>query len=172
MTQDKPTWEKTAFDLIEVLRQRSDDIHTKVGALILDNSNRVVSMGYNGLPKGVSPFAERLSRKNGEKYKWMVHAEQNAIQFANKNDLSDCTLYVSFLPCTGCAQSVIQSGIKKVVMDEDMYTLRKKSSGVNYEHERLTVFKMFEEAKVNIYLYNKTTDIKFVLTLDSSSQTL
>jgi dCMP deaminase len=96
-----------------VAMEFSKDPSTKVGAVICDEDNRVVSIGYNGFPKGIKDD-DRLQDRE-KKYPLIVHAEINAILFATKS-LKNCTLYTyPFLPCPRCAGPVIQSGINRVI---------------------------------------------------------
>ena len=91
----------------------SKDPSTRVGAVIVDPSNRLVSVGYNGFPKGVTDNERLLDRD--KKYDIIVHAEVNAILFSNRT-LKGCTMYTwPFQPCPRCAGLIIQSGIRRVV---------------------------------------------------------
>ena len=92
----------------------SKDPSTKVGAVIVDRRNAIVSLGYNGFPIGVKDSDERLNNRE-LKYKMVVHAEVNAMHFAERS-LYGCTLYTwPFMPCSVCAGQVIQREIKRVV---------------------------------------------------------
>ena len=107
-------WDNWLLGLSKYISTASKDPSTKVGAVIVDADRRVVSVGYNGLPRGVEDSDERLNNRD-IKYKMIIHAERNAILFAQKS-LKDCTLYVyPMMPCASCASMVIQSGIKRVV---------------------------------------------------------
>lgn len=91
----------------------SKDPSTKVGAVIVDDERRVVSLGYNGLPRGVHDSSAVLNNKE-LKLQIVKHAEENAIL----NSLlrpAGCTIYVTHHPCASCAGSIIQSGITRVV---------------------------------------------------------
>lgn len=111
--QDK--WHKRFLEIAEFISTWSKDPSTKVGAVIADRDNRIVSTGYNGFPKNVKDTKARYENRD-VKYKIILHAEENAIAYA-KRDLTDCTLYISGLPpCAHCASLIIQSGIKKVVV--------------------------------------------------------
>ena len=100
--------------MTSTVAQWSKDPSTKVGAVIVDDKNRVVSMGFNGFPRGTSDAEQRYGDRE-LKLKQIIHAEINAILFA-KQDLAGCTLYVTPLaPCAQCASVIIQSGITRVV---------------------------------------------------------
>lgn len=110
--QDK--WDKRYLGLAEHISEWSQDPSTKVGAVIVDKNNRPISFGFNGLPQGVEDTTERLENRE-IKYKMIIHAERNALLFANTN-LEGCTLYTwPMQPCAACAAMIIQSGIKRVV---------------------------------------------------------
>ncbi len=96
----------------------SKDDSTKVGAVITTAQGHPVSWGFNGMPMGIDDTVpERLIRPT--KYKWMCHAERNAMDLASRADLSDCVMFVTFASCPNCAQSIIQRGIRTVVVDSN-----------------------------------------------------
>ncbi len=107
-------WDTRFLSHASLVAEWSKDPSTKVGAVITDEHNRIISVGYNGFPRSIADTPERL--KNRElKYKMVVHAEMNAIIFAQR-DLTDCTLYTwPFPPCSACAAIVINAGIGRVV---------------------------------------------------------
>lgn len=114
MTENELKWHKRFIELSEFISKWSKDPSTKVGSVIVDKYKRIVSTGYNGLPKDIEDTKERYENRD-IKYKIILHAEENAISYA-KRDLTDCTLYVSGLPpCAHCASLIISSGIKQVV---------------------------------------------------------
>jgi dCMP deaminase len=91
----------------------SKDPSTKVGAVIVDHSNRPVGLGFNGFPRGVHDTPERYADKP-TKYKMIVHAEANAILNAVV-PIQGFTLYATKFPCSECAKLIIQSGIARIV---------------------------------------------------------
>lgn len=107
-------WDKWLLGLAEYVSTASKDPSTKVGAVIVDQDRRIVSVGYNGLPRGVEDSNERLHNRD-IKYKMILHAERNCLLFSQRN-IKDCIMYVfPMMPCASCASMIIQSGIKKVV---------------------------------------------------------
>ncbi len=107
-------WDKRFLELAKLVGSWSKDPSTQVGAVIVDSNNRIVSIGFNGFPKGVEDSEKRLMDRD-EKYGIIVHAEANALMFANSS-VEGCTLYTfPFQPCSRCAGLIIQSGIKRVV---------------------------------------------------------
>ena len=110
-------WDERYIKLAEYIADWSKDPSTKVGAVIVDDKGRIVSLGFNGFPQKISDN-DRLNDRD-KKYNVIVHAEANAILFANR-DLSGCTIYTyPFQPCSSCSGLIIQSGIKRVVTVRD-----------------------------------------------------
>ena len=117
------SWDEYFMSMAHLSALRSKDPSTQVGAVIVDGDNRVVSIGYNGFPKGVSDDEFPWERNGGglnTKYPFVVHAELNAI-LNSKRSVRDCKLYVSLFPCNECSKAIIQSGIKKIIYECDKY---------------------------------------------------
>ena len=117
------TWDEYYMGLAHLSALRSKDPNTQVGACIVDAENKVVSIGYNGMPRGCSDNEFPWEREGGflnTKYAFVVHAELNAI-LNSPRPVKDCTLYVSLFPCNECAKAIIQSGIRKIVYESDKY---------------------------------------------------
>lgn len=105
--------------------QRSPDPNTQVGACIVNEKNQVLGVGYNSVPKNISPNIVPWAR-DGEpehtKYPYVVHAEKNAIYNAgNITSLEGTVLYVTMFPCHECAKDIIQAGIKRIIYLTDPY---------------------------------------------------
>lgn len=103
-------WDARFLSLAQFISTWSKDPSTKVGAVIA-KGNRIISLGYNGPAQGL---VDDSNADRTLKLARTVHAEVNAILFA-KQDLSDCTLYITHPPCAGCAALIIQSGIKNIL---------------------------------------------------------
>ena len=103
---------------------RSKDPNTQVGACIVNDKNKIMSVGYNGLPTGCSddefPW-EREGEAYDTKYPYVCHAELNAILNNAGANLAGCRIYVALFPCNECAKAIIQSGIKELVYMSDKY---------------------------------------------------
>ena len=111
-------WEQRYLDLAKHISTWSKDPSRQIGAVVVGDSGQILSIGYNGFPRGINDD-ERLHDRE-TKYSLVVHAEMNAIYNATLNGISlrDSTLYVWGLPvCSDCARGVIQVGITRVVMN-------------------------------------------------------
>jgi len=124
MEKNRLNWDEYFMSIASLSALRSQDPNTKVGACIVDDDHKVVSIGYNGMPRHIND--EDLSWNKGEgldsKYLYVCHAEFNAI--LNTRDgsaLKGCHLYVTLFPCNECAKAVIQTGIKEVIYFDDKY---------------------------------------------------
>jgi dCMP deaminase len=104
-------WDQLYLDMADLMATKSKDPSTKVGAVLVDIDRRVVSVGFNGFPKGTSDAAA-LYHNREEKYRRVLHAEANAILFA---DRQGHTLYVTHPCCSQCMAMAIQHGVSRVV---------------------------------------------------------
>lgn len=115
---DQAEWDRRFIRVAREVASWSKDPSTQVGAVIVDQANRVVSLGYNGLPRGVSDRRDRLDDRL-KKYAAIIHGEENAILFAGR-PVTGCTCYTWPLPpCSHCASLLIQVGIARVVFPLD-----------------------------------------------------
>ena len=100
------------------------DPNTQVETCIVSPENKIVGVGYNGLPWGCEddqfPWAAREGDLYDTKYPYVVHAELNAI-LNSISHLQGCTIYVSLFPCHECVKAIIQSGIKEIIYEDDKY---------------------------------------------------
>lgn len=135
----RPTWDDIFFNIADAISYRSDDPHTKLGCVITTQDHTILSMGFNGLPRGIKPTPELLNRP--DKYSYMEHAERNAIYNA-RTSLVGARLYVQMFPCTSCARAIIQKGISEIVVGKT------QSENPNWDKEMKTSIRMFEEANV------------------------
>ena len=92
------TWDQYFMGVAKLSAYRSKDPNTQVGACIVNNDNRIVGVGYNGLPRGCEddkfPWSVREGALYDTKYPYVVHAELNAILNSTQK-LQDCRIYVS-----------------------------------------------------------------------------
>lgn len=110
----KKKWKKRFAQMAELVADWSKDPSTKVGAVIVDEDNRIVSTGFNGFPKGFPDDDELLANRDF-KYDVIIHAEENAILFSN-TDLQGKTIVVTHHPCPRCSSKIAQKGIKRVII--------------------------------------------------------
>lgn len=116
-------WDDYFMNIAELTALRSKDENSKVGAVIVNNENKIISVGYNGFPTGIDESQVPHGRCGdflNTKYPYVVHAEANAI-INGSNNYKDCRLYVTLFPCNECAKLVCQSGIKEVIYLSDKY---------------------------------------------------
>lgn len=118
------SWDEYFMGVAKLSAKRSKDPNTQVGCCIVNNDKRIVAVGYNGLPRNCDdndfPWNCREGALQDTKYAYVVHAELNAILNAT-TPLAGCTLYVTLFPCNECMKSIIQSGIKEVVYEDNKY---------------------------------------------------
>jgi len=116
-------WDKRFLSLAREISTWSKDPSTQIGAVVVNDEKRILATGYNGFPRGIHDSEQRYNDRE-TKYKYVVHAEMNAIYNATFNGISlkESTLYVWGLPvCGECAKGVIQVGIKRIVMPKADY---------------------------------------------------
>ena len=123
--EDYISWDEYFMGVAMLSGMRSKDPNSQVGACIVSNDNKILSMGYNGLPMGCSddefPWAREGEDPLETKYVYTTHSELNAILNYNGGSLAGAKLYVSLFPCNECAKAIIQAGIKEVIYDCDKY---------------------------------------------------
>ena len=149
---DYLTWDEYFMAVAKLSAMRSKDPSTQVGACIVSDNNRILSIGYNGAPNGFHddnfPW-DREGNPLDTKYMYVVHAERNAIlnYRGSRKDLEGARIYVDLFPCNECAKEIIQSGIKEVIYlcdkykDEDNVIASKRlfdACGVSYKQLILT----------------------------------
>ena len=114
------TWDEYFMSIAKLSSMRSKDPSTQVGACIVGNDNRILSIGYNGAPNGFSDDSFPWQREGdmlNTKYAYVCHAEMNAIlnYRGTRKELENSKIYVDLFPCNECAKLIIQAGIKEVV---------------------------------------------------------
>lgn len=158
---DYISWDEYFMGIALLSANRSKDPSTRVGACIVNSSNKIMSVGYNGLPRGCSddefPW-EREGEAFDTKYPYVCHAELNAILNNDGGSLAGCKIYVALFPCNECAKAIIQCGISEVIYLSDKYadTVSVKASK-----------RMFDAAKVKYTQLHMSID---ELTLDFRSE--
>ena len=125
--EDYITWDEYFMGVAILSGMRSKDPGTQVGACIVSQDNKILSMGYNGFPKGCSddefPWGKEHEADDpyNAKYFYSTHSELNAILNYRGGSLEGSKLYVTVFPCNECAKAIIQAGIKTIVYACDKY---------------------------------------------------
>ncbi len=118
-------WDEYFMGVAMLSAGRSKDPSTQVGACIVNNENRIMSVGYNGMPAGCSDDKFPWDRKGDTldtKYPFVCHAELNAILNFRGGSLKGCKVYCTLFPCNECAKAIIQIGISEIIYLEDKYS--------------------------------------------------
>ena len=148
------SWDEYFMGIAQVVRARSKDPNTKVGACIVKD-NRILSTGYNGFPYGCNdkkyPWGKDNKDITKNKYFYVTHAELNAILNARQS-VEDATLYVTLFPCNECAKAIIQSGIKHI------YYMRIKAENEDKKRIIDATCKMFDDAGI-VYEHYKSSGL-------------
>jgi dCMP deaminase len=126
---------KDFIDVAKVIARASKDPSSQVGCVIVDENNRIVSTGFNGMVCGADE--SELWSPREMKYETVIHAEMNALLYARK-DLRGHSMYVTHAPCVNCLKHSLQSGIKKIVYEND--SIMKRTS----ENSNRGVLKLLE----------------------------
>lgn len=117
------SWDECFMRMAHVIAERSKDPSTQAGAVVVDDKNVVVGVGYNGWPRGIKNDALPWDKEGdfeNTKYAYVCHAEENAIYNAN-NSTKNCKIYCVLFPCNECAKTAIQTGIKEIIYESDKY---------------------------------------------------
>lgn len=122
--KDYLSWDEYFMGIAVLSSMRSKDPSTQVGACLVDRDKKILSMGYNGMPKccddDVYPW-DRDGSPLESKYYFVCHAELNAILNCHGGSVKDAICYTTLFPCNECAKAIIQSGITEVVYLSDKY---------------------------------------------------
>lgn len=159
-------WDELFIRQAMLIAEKSKDPSTKVGCVIVSDDNVVLSMGYNGFPRGIieDEFEwHQYTHKEAlgdirftrwdrpEKYSWTEHAERNAIYNAARNGtkLAGSKMYLNFEPeamCADCTRAMIQTGIKEIIGPNIPFG----GKGVGTHYQLTYSGKMLEEAGVKV----------------------
>jgi dCMP deaminase len=144
-------WTDYFLEIAEVVKLKSKDQSTQIGAVVVGEGKNVLSTGYNSFPRGLDDsLQERQERP--EKYFWMEHAERNAIYNAALEGVSlkNSTIYLtSGLPCMDCARGIVNSGIK-VVWCKRVCTTKNKEK---WEESQKKSLQLLNECGVEVCYY-------------------
>ena len=148
----KLTYDDLFMNMAYLISMKSKDESTKIGAVVVDDDNIVVSMGFNSLPRGINDNIKER-QKNPHKYSFMAHAERNSIYNSSRKGISlkNYTLYTLGFPCSGCTIAIIQSGIKEIVLCSNWQYNNNK-----WNEESKISKEMLDEANISIRYWNGT----------------
>lgn len=148
--EDYISWDEYFMGIAMLSAMRSKDNNSQVGACIVSPENKILSLGYNGMPIGCNddnmPW-EREGEDLETKYMYVCHSELNAILNSPNHDLKGARMYVTLFPCNECAKAIIQAGIKTIVYGQDKYA---DTPGVKASK------RMLNAAGVRYYQYQPT----------------
>lgn len=156
---DYISWDEYFMAVAKLAGMRSKDPNSQVGSCIVSQDNKILSMGYNGFPKGCSDDEYPWSREEEDplktKYLYVTHSELNAILNYRGGSLEGSKLYVSMFPCNECAKAIIQAGIKTLIYEVNKYP---DSAAV------LASMRMLKSAGVEVIKYTPSgREIKFMV---------
>jgi len=154
-----PDWDEFFMRHVYLVASKSKDPSTKIGAVIVKDNN-IISSGYNGFARGVSDDPIRYNDRE-MKYLLVCHGEFNAVVSAARHGISTLgsTIYTQGIPCNECAKSVIQSGIKTVIVHQQWREYSKTSPTKWTKLAELSSM-MFYEAGLEIRHYDKMLNIQ------------
>ena len=156
------TWDEYFMAIAKLSAMRSKDPSTQVGACIVGEDNRILSIGYNGAPNGFADDEFPWDREGDPlqtKYLYVCHGEMNAIlnYRGSRKDLEGSKIYVDLFPCNECAKIIIQSGIKEVIYLSDKYASsenniasRKLFDECNVTYKKLDLPESFGEINIKL----------------------
>ena len=140
-------WDKRFMDLAKQVSTWSKDRSTGVGAVIVNDNKKVLSIGFNGFPRGVNDDIEERHIRP-EKNLYVVHAERNALDEA-ETSLVGATIYCTFFTCATCAHGIIQKGLKRVVAPEPDWNSER------YSESQKAAMKMYNEVGIQVTFYKE-----------------
>ncbi|MBE6739565.1 MAG: dCMP deaminase family protein [Ruminococcaceae bacterium] len=143
-------WDEYFMGIAILSAQRSKDPSTQVGACIVSSENKILSVGYNGMPRNCDDDIYPWDREGDElntKYMFVCHAELNAILNYSGSNLKGSKVYVTLFPCNECAKALIQSGVSEVIYYSDKYS---------DSFSTLAAKRMFESAGIKMTAYKES----------------
>ncbi len=122
--KDYISWDEYFMGVAKLAGLRSKDPNSQVGSCIVSQDNKILSIGYNGFPRGCSDDEFPWAREGDDldtKYFYVTHSELNAILNYRGGSLEGSKIYVSLFPCNECSKAIIQCGIREIIYDSDKY---------------------------------------------------
>lgn len=155
--EDYLSWDEYFMGIALLSAERSKDPNTQVGSCIVNDENKIISVGYNGAPVNFDDNILPWDREGdfvNTKYAYVCHSELNAI-LNSQGSVKGTRIYVALFPCNECAKAIIQSGIKEVIYLSDKY---------NGTDGNIVSKKLFDECGITYRQYQKQgKDIKLEL---------
>jgi len=140
-------WDLRFLELCKHITGWSKDPSTQVASVIVKDTNKIISVGYNGYAAGVDDDDTLQTRE--EKYPRIIHAEANCLLFAQR-EIKGCSIYVYPLPpCSPCMSLIIQTGIARVISVNPLDDKKDR-----WEKSNSIAFSMAKQAGVEIALYD------------------
>lgn len=161
--QEYITWDEYFMGVALLSAKRSKDPSTQVGACIVNDKNKIVGAGYNGLPIGCHDDDFPWDKEGNfleTKYPYVCHAELNAILNNIGMDLHGCKIYTALFPCNECTKAIIQSGIREVIYLSDKYAGNDvfKAAKIMLDTAGVT-YRKVESTITNLLLSYNETDV-------------
>ena len=140
-------WDEYFMEIAETVAKRSLDPDSQFGCVAVSEDHTILSVGYNGPPRGVNDSEIPLTRP--EKYPFMEHSERNCIYNAAREGISlkGCTFYVTGTPCTDCLRAMHQVGCHYIIY---------KDKKPNSFDDSWTIVRDFISKYVGIFEYQRS----------------
>lgn len=150
--KDYISWDSYFMGIAILSALRSKGPNIQIGACVVNSCNKIVAVGYNGMPTDCNddamPWERSAESTLDTKYPDVCHGELNAILNSNIENLKGCTLYITLFPCNECTKAIIQCGITKVVYLENKY---------HYIDSTKAAINMFNKSRVYIVKHNSAS---------------
>ena len=117
--QDYISWDEYFMGVAKLAGLRSKDPNSQVGSCIVSPDNKILSIGYNGFPRGCSddvfPWTEKANELD-TKYFIVTHSELNAILNYRGGSLEGSKIYVPLFPCNECSKRLSKAELERLSM--------------------------------------------------------
>lgn len=151
----RPSWDEYFLEMADMIGTRGTCDRGRAGAVIAKDK-RIIATGYVGSPVGLPHCDEvghemhTVTHEDGTQSRHCIrtaHAEQNAINNAAREGVSVMggTLYCKMLPCYKCAQSIINSGIVRVIAKKDYHATKRTKE-------------IFDQAKIDYLVMDESIE--------------
>jgi len=146
-------WDEFFMRHVYLCAQKSKDPRTKISAILVKD-NIIISEGFNGFARGVKDFKERYYDRD-TKLTFICHGEFNSVLNAARNGIStlNSICYTQGISCINCTKTLIQAGIKELVVHHQWPTSEK------WVKEAEISKIMFYEAGINIRYFDKILNL-------------